>query len=73
MVQAARSGVRNISEDSGLAATSRKSELKLTNMARASLSDELLRDYESFLRQRGLRVWGCSGHPDCKSTRLVDS
>lgn len=57
MVQAARSGVRNISEGSGMAAMSRKSELKLTNVARASLSDELLRDYESFLRQRGLRVW----------------
>jgi four helix bundle suffix protein len=57
MVQAARSGVRNISEGSGLAATSRKSELKLTNVARASLSDELLRDYETFLRQRSLRVW----------------
>jgi len=57
MVQAARSGVRNISEGSGMAATSRKSELKLTNVARASLSDELLRDFETFLRQRGLRVW----------------
>ena len=57
MVQAARSGVRNISEGSGAAATSRKSEMKLTNVARASLSDELLRDYESFLTQRGLRVW----------------
>src|SRR5262245_5088337 len=57
MVQAARSGVRNISEGSGMAATSRKSEMKLTNVARASLSDELLRDYETFLRQRGLRVW----------------
>ena len=57
MVQAARSGVRNISEGSGMAATSRKSELKLTNVARASLSDELLRDYETFLRQHGLRVW----------------
>src|SRR5262245_53124162 len=57
MVQAARSGVRNISEGSGLAATSRKSEIKLTNVARASLNDELLRDYDSFLRQRGLRVW----------------
>src|SRR5690242_3462848 len=57
MVQAARSGVRNISEGSGMAATSRKSELKLTNVARASLSDELLRDYETFLRQQGLRVW----------------
>jgi four helix bundle suffix protein len=57
MVQAARSGVRNISEGSGAAATSRKSEMKLTNVARASLSDELLRDYETFLRQNGLRVW----------------
>jgi four helix bundle suffix protein len=57
MVQAARSGVRNISEGSGAAATSRKSEMKLTNVARASLSDELLRDYETFLTQRQLRVW----------------
>jgi len=57
MVQAARSGVRNISEGSGAAATSRKTELKLTNVARASLSDELARDFKSFLLQRGLRVW----------------
>ena len=57
MVQAARSGVRNISEGSGAAATSRKSEMLLTNVARASLSDELLKDYESFLTQNGLRVW----------------
>jgi len=57
MVQAARSGVRNISEASGAAATSRKSEMKLTNVARASLSDELLGDYASFLVQNGLRVW----------------
>src|SRR5438552_3710810 len=57
MVQAARSGVRNISEGSGSAATSRKTEMKLTNVARSSLSDELLRDYESFLTQHGLRVW----------------
>jgi len=57
MVQAARSGVRNISEGSGAAATSRKTEIKLTNVARASLSDELAKDYKSFLIQRGLRVW----------------
>lgn len=57
MVQAARSGVRNISEGSGASATSRKTEMKLTNVARSSLADELLRDYESFLIQRGLRVW----------------
>src|SRR5438045_4836958 len=61
MVQAARSGVRNISEASGAAATSRKTEMKLTNVARASLSDELLRDYESFLGQNGLRVWPKGG------------
>jgi restriction system protein len=57
MVQAARSGVRNISEGSGAAATSRKGEMKLTNVGRASLADELLPDYESFLLQRGLRIW----------------
>ncbi len=57
MVQAARSGVRNISEGSGAAATSRKSEMLLTNVARTSLKDELLKDYKSFLMQHGLRVW----------------
>lgn len=57
MVQAARSGARNISEGSGAAATSKKTEIHLTNVARASLSDELLKDYRSFLKQRGLRVW----------------
>jgi four helix bundle suffix protein len=57
MVQAARSGVRNISEGSGAAATSRKSEMKLTNVARASLNDELLKDYKSYLIQNGMRVW----------------
>lgn len=57
MVQAARSGVRNISEGSGAAATSRKSEMKLTNVARSSLSDELVKDYKSFCIHRGLRVW----------------
>jgi four helix bundle suffix protein len=57
MVQAARSGVRNISEGSGAAATSRKSEMKLTNVARASLDDELEKDYRSFLMQHGLRIW----------------
>jgi len=57
MIQAARSGVRNISEGSGAAATSKRSELKLTNVARASLNDELLCDFKSFLVQNGLRVW----------------
>ena len=67
MVQAARSGVRNISEGSWAAATSRKSEMKLTNVARASLNDELLQDYESFLRQNGLRVW----HKDSRECRAM--
>ena len=57
MVQAARSGVQNIAEGSMASGTSKKMELKLTGVARASL-EELLLDYEDFLRQRGLRMWG---------------
>ena len=57
MVQAARSGVQNIAEGSQASGTSRKMELKLTNVARASL-EELRLDYEDFLRQRGLPMWG---------------
>jgi four helix bundle suffix protein len=53
MVQAARSGVQNIAEGSQASGTSRKMELKLTNVARASL-EELRLDYEDFLRQRDL-------------------
>lgn len=53
MVQAARSGVQNIAEGSQASGTSKKTELKLTNVARASL-EELRLDYEDFLRQRGL-------------------
>jgi len=53
MVQAARSGVQNIAEGSQASGTSRKMELKLTNVARASL-EELRLDYEDYLRQRGL-------------------
>ncbi len=56
MVQAARSGVQNIAEGSMASATSKKTELKLTGVARASL-EELLLDFQAFLRQRGLRVW----------------
>ncbi len=57
MVQAARSGVQNIAEGSMASATSKKTELKLTGVARASL-EELLLDYQAFLRQKGLRLWG---------------
>ncbi|OGW51141.1 MAG: four helix bundle protein [Nitrospirae bacterium RBG_19FT_COMBO_42_15] len=56
MVQAARSGVQNIAEGSQASGTSKKTELKLTNVARASL-EELRLDYEDYLRQRGLLLW----------------
>lgn len=56
MIQAARSGVQNIAEGSMASATSKKTELKLTAVARASL-EELLLDYQDFLRQHGLRLW----------------
>ena len=56
MVQAARSGRQNIAEGSVASGTSKKIELKLVGIARASL-EELLLDYEDFLRQRGLEKW----------------
>ena len=56
MVQAARSGVQNIAEGSQASGTSKKFELKLTNVARASL-EELRLDYEDYLRQRSLPLW----------------
>jgi len=56
MVQAARSGVQNIAEGSQASATSKKTELKLTQVARASL-EELKLDYEDFLRHRKLQLW----------------
>src|SRR5436305_6108728 len=56
MIQAARSGKQNILEGSLASGTSKKTEVKLTNVARASLK-ELLEDYRDFLRVRGLRLW----------------
>ncbi len=56
MVQAARSGVQNIAEGSQASGTSKKTELKLTKVARASL-EGLRLDYEDYLRQRGLAKW----------------
>jgi four helix bundle suffix protein len=56
MVQAARSGRQNIAEGSRASSTSSQTELRLVNVARASL-DELLLDYEDFLRQSGKRQW----------------
>ena len=69
MTQAARSGVQNIAEGSQVSATSKKMELKLTQVARASL-EELKLDYEDFLRQRGLSAWDRE-HP--LRQRLVDA
>jgi four helix bundle suffix protein len=57
MVQAARSGKQNIAEGSMASGTSKKFELKLVGVARASL-EELLLDYQDFLRQRKLSLWG---------------
>ena len=56
MVQAARSGKQNIAEASMASGTSKETEIKLTNVARASL-EELLIDYEDFLRTKKLPVW----------------
>ena len=67
MIQAARSGVQNIAEGSMASATSKKTELKLTNVAKASL-EELLLDYEDFLRQRGLALWP-KDSPEAMSVR----
>jgi four helix bundle suffix protein len=67
MVQAARSGVQNIAEGSQASGTSKKTELKLTNVARASL-EELRLDYEDFLRQRGLAQWP---REDARRTELI--
>lgn len=61
MVQAARSGKQNIAEGSQASGTSKEFEIKLTNVARASL-EELLIDYQDFLRTRGLEEWSAD-HP----------
>jgi restriction system protein len=57
MVQAARSGKQNIAEGCMASGTSKKTELKLIGVARASL-EELLLDFEDYLRQKGLALWG---------------
>lgn len=64
MVQAARSGKQNIAEASMASATSKETEIKLTNVARASL-EELQIDYEDFLRTNKLPIWE-------KQHKLVD-
>ena len=56
MVQAARSGKQNIIEGSSASTTSRETEIKLFNVARASF-DELLADYDDYMRVRGISPW----------------
>lgn len=56
MIQAARSGKQNIIEGSAASTTSRETEIKLFNVSKASY-DELLADYEDYLRVRGLAKW----------------
>jgi restriction system protein len=69
MVQAGRSGKQNIAEGSQASATSKKTELKLTGVARASL-EELLQDYLDFLRQRRLSLWP-KDHPHAQAIRRI--
>jgi len=61
MIQAARSGKQNIVEGSMASGTSKETEIKLTNVARASL-EELLTDYKDLLRIRKLNIWN-KKHP----------
>lgn len=67
MIQAARSGKQNIAEGNQAAATSSETEIKLTNVAKASL-EELLDDYEDYLRVRNLPQWG-NLHPRYEKMR----
>ena len=69
MVQAARSGGKNIAEGSRAAATTSQTELRLVNVARASL-EELLLDYEDYLRQHGHRQWD-KNDPEALAVRVV--
>jgi four helix bundle suffix protein len=71
MVQAARSGRQNIAEGNRAGAVSTKSELKLTNVARASL-EELLLDFEDYLRQNDLPLWEPDGD-EAKKIRQLGS
>jgi restriction system protein len=67
MVQAARSGKQNIAEGCMASGTSKKTELKLVGVARASL-EELLVDFQDYLRQHKLSLWG-KGHPKARQVR----
>ena len=70
MVQAARSGKQNILEGSEASATSKETEIKLTNVARAS-QKELLEDYRDFMRNRGIGEWA-PDHPYAQRLRRLN-
>ena len=67
MKQAARSGKQNIVEGTSASATSKETEIKLLNVAKAS-HQELLEDYKDYLRHHGLEQW-TKGHPHYERTR----
>ena len=69
MVQAARSGRQNIAEGSAAAATSAETEIKLVNVARASLQ-ELLLDYEDYLRVNNLTKWDLNSEKATRTRRV---
>lgn len=69
MVQAARSGKQNIVEGSSASATSKEMEIKLTNVAKASL-EELTEDYQDFLRTRHLPIWDADHRYRKRLTKL---
>jgi four helix bundle suffix protein len=69
MVQAARSGRQNIAEGSRFGATSSQTELRLLNTARSSL-EELLLDYEDYLRHRSLPQWEPAS-PEARAVREI--
>jgi four helix bundle suffix protein len=69
MVQAARSGKQNIAEGSMASGMSKKTELKLVGVERASL-EELLLDYQDYLRQHGFNAWG-KDHPSAQEVRKL--
>jgi S23 ribosomal protein. len=70
MTQAARSGKQNILEGSEASGTSKETEIKLTNTARASLK-ELLEDYRDFMRNRGITEWAAD-HPHALRLRKLN-
>ena len=72
MVQAARSGRQNIAEGSRSSATSSQTELRLVNVARASL-EELLLDYEDFLRHRHLTQWAANSREVAEVRKVARS